>query len=117
MIKHKQSKGTNMKQPHKHAECIKAWADGAEIETWMKSDNAWQTVCNPIWANNREYRIKPQPVIVKKYTFYDRIERCVINGDDLNKMVAQAWYNKSDPMEEMLEWTFTDGKLTSITII
>ena len=103
--------------PHKHAECIKAWADGATIETWLKVDSEWQVIENPLWLEHRQYRIKPQPVIVKKYTFYDRIERYVANGEDLNKMVAQFWYDKPDPMEEMLEWTFTDGKLTSITIL
>lgn len=46
--------------PHKHAELIKAWADGAEIE--MKNGTLW-TDCvqpnNPSWSNSVEYRIKP----------------------------------------------------------
>lgn len=45
---------------HKHAELIKAWADGAEIEMknwqgeWVK---AWD---NPQWKEDAEYRIKPE---------------------------------------------------------
>jgi hypothetical protein len=45
---------------HKHAELIKAWADGAKIErriskiTWIDSE------C-PGWYDDEEYRIKPEP--------------------------------------------------------
>jgi hypothetical protein len=47
-------------KPHKHAELIKAWADGAEIEqktphgVWENFDNEWTET----WY---EYRIKPEP--------------------------------------------------------
>jgi hypothetical protein len=103
--------------PHKHAELIKAWADGATIEYREGEMYQWATVKKPSWRECTQYRIKPQPVIVKKYTFYDRIERYITNGEDLNKMVAQFWYDKPDPNGGMLEWTFTDGKLTSINIL
>lgn len=51
-------------KPHKHAEIIKAWADGARIEvrgsfnykdTWSECTN------NPYWAEHQVYRIKPEP--------------------------------------------------------
>lgn len=53
-------------KPHKHAELIKAWADGAEIEfrfkdairgwsDWKPNDGRFSN--DPWW----EYRIKPQP--------------------------------------------------------
>jgi len=43
-------------KPHKHAELIKAWADGAEIQYryYMNEEN-------PDWNLDREYRIKPEP--------------------------------------------------------
>jgi len=48
-----------MKTPHKHAELIKAWADGAEIE--IKFYEGWRD-CRPIdWNENAEFRIKPEP--------------------------------------------------------
>jgi hypothetical protein len=50
---------------HKHAELIKAWADGAQIQ--VKACNvAWEDREHPVWSPNREYRIKPeekQPVV------------------------------------------------------
>ena len=51
-----------MKTPHKHAELIKAWADGAEIE-WKAQNGKWVDVAfnEPTWASTYEYRIKPEP--------------------------------------------------------
>jgi len=49
-----------MKTPHKHAELIKAWADGAEIEV-KDSNGIWDKVHTPTWGIPSEYRIKPEP--------------------------------------------------------
>ena len=49
-------------KPHKHAELIKAWADGASIEKLTK--DGWLN-CEPnyiLWSLDVEYRIKPEPV-------------------------------------------------------
>jgi len=46
---------------HKHAELIKAWAYGAEIQ--YRADKAlkfWESVKNPNWELDGQYRIKPQ---------------------------------------------------------
>ena len=49
-----------MKTPQKHAELIKAWAEGAMIE--KRFGNEWHKHewCD-IWAHDFEYRIKPEP--------------------------------------------------------
>ena len=50
-----------MSKEHKHAELIKAWADGAEIQM---SDNAeepeWYNDTRPSWYSDYLYRIKPK---------------------------------------------------------
>jgi len=51
-----------MKTPHKHAELIKAWADGAEIEIFLTIDKSWIHLTNPNWDDGCEYRIKPEPM-------------------------------------------------------
>lgn len=62
-----------MKTPHKHAEFIKAWADGAEIEYRTHDTIQWHPIFKGwSWDNNVvEYRIKPEqrPDVV----FYARI--------------------------------------------
>lgn len=50
-------------KPHKHAELIKAWADGAEIQINVRKGDDWEDI-NPkcvVWADEYEYRIKPDP--------------------------------------------------------
>ena len=44
---------------HKHAELIKAWADGSEIE--VKVNGGWDNAKRPSWSEFTEYRIKPEP--------------------------------------------------------
>ena len=48
-----------MKKPHKHAELIKAWADGAKIQ--LNDDGFWIDVEPYGWDVDLEYRIKPEP--------------------------------------------------------
>jgi hypothetical protein len=53
-------------KPHKHAELIKQWADGAEIEVKHPSNGSWGDAKPPKWHEENEYRIKPflkQPVV------------------------------------------------------
>ena len=50
-----------MKTPHKHAELIKAWADGAQIEYWSKTYEVWAETHDPAWVEADNYRIKPEP--------------------------------------------------------
>jgi hypothetical protein len=50
-------------KPHKHAELIKAWADGAVIQIRLFKSNGevteWED-CDPCWGDDAEYRIKPE---------------------------------------------------------
>lgn len=56
-----------MKTPHKHAELIKAWADGAEIQSRFvvindtNEGHVWVDTPNPAWDFEKIYRIKPEP--------------------------------------------------------
>ncbi len=53
--------------PHKHAELIKKWADGAKIELFSPSMDEWIPVGNPSWCVSSDYRIKSErkPDIVR----------------------------------------------------
>lgn len=42
---------------HKHSKLIKAWADGAEIET-LHFNGEWIKTEPPSWDESRKYRIK-----------------------------------------------------------
>jgi hypothetical protein len=44
---------------HKHAELIKAWADGAQIEFYDADSDEWRPCPAPSWYPADQYRIKP----------------------------------------------------------
>ena len=46
---------------HKHADLIKAWADGAEIQIRDDLDDIWLDTNSPSWVAEYQYRIKPEP--------------------------------------------------------
>ena len=46
---------------HVHADLIHAWADGAEIQAKVNSEE-WIGTQNPTWHPTNEYRIKPRTV-------------------------------------------------------
>lgn len=51
-----------MGTPHKHADLIKAWADGAEIQCRDGTcPSLWDDITCPSWSTACDYRIKPEP--------------------------------------------------------
>jgi hypothetical protein len=58
------------KKPHKHAEAIKAWADGATIQ-FFDAVERWQDVATPAWYPDRQYRVKP-PMVEQQHIHMDR---------------------------------------------
>jgi hypothetical protein len=104
-------------KPHKHAELIKAWADGADIQIQLLVGNElkpeWHDDYDPRWADNRKYRIKPEtkPDIVKSFI----LESNPILGLRLNEISGF----KMQPHEDWIRIVF-DGetaKMKSVEIL
>ena len=53
-----------MSKQRKHAELIKKWADGADIQIWDRHSDAWQNQMYPSFFDDYEYREKPKPDVV-----------------------------------------------------
>ena len=95
-------------KPHKHAELIKAWADGAEIERkdiyckyQMNQDpiivnEHWIFEPNPNWSYMAEYRIKPDEPRPRDMYIYK------------NASMGHCWIDKKSPMEAEMgtEWEY-----------
>ena len=47
-----------MMKAHKHAEVIKAWAEGADVQ-YLETTGEWRDTRNPMWGEGMEYRVKP----------------------------------------------------------
>jgi hypothetical protein len=50
-----------MTTPHKHHDCIVAWAKGAQIQVKAPDSLEWTHVVRPLWLESYEYRVKPEP--------------------------------------------------------
>ena len=70
-----------MNKPHKHAEVIKAWADGVAVQYRESSLTEWNDLdpppsSIPAFLNGFEYRIKPKlkdPGEVASYAWYKKV--------------------------------------------
>ena len=95
-----------MNKPHKHAEIIKAWADGAEVEFRPSCTSSWWPTTTPTWDSYSEYRIKVKEVVV---TTCAQLFNC--GGIDIIHI------NHPESHTKNLKLTFTDGKLTAAEVI
>lgn len=98
--------------PHKHAEVIKAWADGAEIET-ESTNGKWLTFpkdCNPEWLEHVQYRVKPA-----------KPERAPIKlKSDEQEMMKFYYAHEGDMMEsaiclvkQVVQWELDAGSIVA----
>ena len=73
-----------MKQPHKHAELIKAWADGVHIQYLRVGTTDMWLDCTSIirWDVNTEYRIKPEKEYPKSTLSYAELCKLVNYAHD-----------------------------------
>lgn len=78
-------------KPHKHAELIKAWADGAEIQDRYKFGYGdwtdWVDNDEPTWQFDHEYRIKPDEPRLRDMYIYKNVS------------MGHCWIDKKSPME------------------
>lgn len=71
-------------KPHKHAEIIKAWADGADIQSKILGGN-WSDCSTPRWYEETEYRVKPE---------LDQISYLLLNYPH-----KHTWFESNQPAE------------------
>ena len=104
-----------MKTPHKHAELIKAWADGFEIQFKRPEEKEWQDARhNPSWYNCFEYRIKPEPKHDKVY--YGAFD---IEDVRIGKRIIDSCFTSLEESADHIKITFDGetGKLKSAEVL
>jgi hypothetical protein len=95
---------------HKHAELIKAWADGAEIQYRPTWNSEWfDCIDDPKWSPDFEYRIKPKPDVVAYATTYIFIKDVA--------HVTNAYLNQESNSNLKLTFDGETGKLKSAEVI
>ena len=100
---------------HKHADLIKQWADGAEIEVKHPVNGSWFDATPLSWDVDYEYRIKPDPkpdVVV-----YSRIVGKFFIG--CGNIEIHQLILRSDADNPNIKYTFDGetGKLKSAEVI
>jgi len=60
---------------HKHADLICAWANGAQIQTYILFTEEWIDTLAPVWVEGSRYRVKPEPKpdLIKKCDIDSRL--------------------------------------------
>ena len=98
---------------HKHADLIHAWADGAQIQ--VKAFNlTWDDREKPLWCLNREYRIKPEPDVIR----YITVEATLKCGETCGEEFVQV-FKSGKYLFPNLRLTFDGetGKLKSAEVL
>lgn len=111
-----------MTKPHKHAEIIKAWADGAEIE-YKGLDNRWYPAKNPAWLVSSEYRVKPTPK--PDYCLYGNVPNLTFLTRFRDFKSNEIWYEMSTTLSpfktdsDNVKYTFygETGKLKNVEVL
>ena len=97
-------------KPHKHAEVIKAWADGAQIQAYDNHLHIWVDLfLTPTWTSEK-YRIKPEPK--PDYVYYG-----VFDMDGSIKI--GSCFTKLNHKSDQIKITFDGetGKLKSAEVL
>ena len=100
---------------HKHADLIKAWADGAKIQylgydvegekrVWLNCDTT------PNWYTDFEYRIKPEPKP-------DVIDYACVSNHAINNFMPQIEWTVKKWANLKFIWDGETGKLKTVEVI
>ena len=105
-----------MKKPHRHAELIKAWADGAEIEFRTKNaQELWALMDEPCWHLAwLEFRIKPEPKPdIVYYGVFD--EKHIL----IHNVIIDSCFTRLSGSSDHIKVTFDGetGKLKSAEVL
>ena len=82
-------------KPHKHAELIKAWADGAEIERLTEIGDWLPDNDTPEWLEDVVYRIKPAEKVARWLWAYKNFDLWMLTDTFMSEEELQAWEAKS----------------------
>lgn len=77
-------------KPRAHAELIKKWADGAQIQ-YQCAGGPWFDLDNPHWDPGIQYRVKPGPIVKEAQAFLcpnERLHLSICDFDPSNLQLS-----------------------------
>lgn len=103
------------KIPHKHAAVIKAWADGATIESRKYDYEEWYLNESPHFLVSHQYRVKPEKVVDYTIVFSENNVPGASFRDSINDILNV--YGNPDDVGGFLKRTRLDDKVVSFEFI
>lgn len=97
-------------KPHKHAEAIKAWADGHTIEI-SQGNGVWKEASFPLWYPDKEYRVKrePKPDVVEETLLF--LNQCISPNANLKDLSWSRWLKDGNAYRVLAKFRLTyDGE-------
>lgn len=91
-------------KPHKYAELIKQWADGAKVQFKDVNSNVWVEIYNPEWVSRGEYRIKPAKKVVRWLWAYKHNNCWYLESKYFTEAEFDEIYQDEDDYKK-LEWS------------
>ena len=92
-------------KPHKHAEVIKAWADGAQLQLKC-SNGVWEDTNGPNWIAGFEFRIKPAEKVVRWLWVFKHSNEWYTHNRYLTDAEALEWVeNHEATSSKKLDYT------------
>lgn len=106
---------TQKGKQHKHADLIKQWADGEQIQYFCNFK--WQDIENPSWHSTTQYRVKPKDRVLyagvaNLYSTRSLSELIGGTSDDPVVIYNQHWNN-----EIKLTYDAVSGKLKGVELL
>ncbi len=95
-------------KPHKHAELIKAWADGAEIQYRLSPEEEWKDMGSPLWWDCNEYRIKPKQPVVRWMWAWEEYGMWCFSDTFMTEKDAKELEAESKCRYIKLDWSRTE---------
>jgi hypothetical protein len=95
-------------KPHQHAELIKLWADGAEIEYYRYNTQVWVLMEYPNWGVDTEYRVKIESTTTE--TFIRQYRSMSDNN-------THETFTKSNPHKHNLRMTWEGDTLIKAEVL
>ncbi len=86
------------------------WSEWRDIPIWNSKPNDIYRVGNSSYI----FRVKPKDVITKVYMHYNHMEQLVQDGTFYLRQPDNIMFDNPKGMNEHLEFTFINGKLTSV---
>ena len=84
-----------MKQRHKHADVIIAWAEGKDVQVRDEDNNCWLDVkvyCSaPSFNEDWEYRVKPPAKKYRVALFNDYTRVCTADNTEVASSYEKEW--------------------------